>query len=707
MKTKLFNLRSTLLFLLAVYINTSFAQVGAECNPTGNPIGGGAGYSDSVTIYNYLVTNKTELLSALSSASNGDIIYIIDHAEIDMTGERYKSIPAGVTLASGRGKACEDTVSQGALIYTNDIDDETDPLFYIGEGSRVSGLRLRGPFWTSNNDSFPVDGFNTDAIRSHNPDTEIDNCEFWGWSHAAIECMHGSYRMHVHHNYIHNNQHSGHGYGVTVGSILSDSSDVLIEANLFEFSGHHAICAAGDSTSSYEARYNICCVHGEHHSIDRHGTPHEGGAAGRRTIIHHNTIRNTSAEGICIRGTPTDSCIIYNNWFYMANQDSAVWCYTQENVEVYNNHYGPTPPQGTSEKLPVAIAHTNLSSGVVPLQVSFNGTGSYDPDGNITTYYWDFGDGLRQRGSEVSHTFNEVGRYNVELTVIDNDGIPMKNVVTVTVYPQSGYHLSLWVKDRYHDSGAGYYYKQVFIDTHLIWEDDVAGDEGWVHIVEDVTEYVDGRDAVTIALQVSCVKDKPGDVIREFHLFWDDVALFWASVENGDFETIGDWEYSEHGVFWEGRYHSHDCRSGNTGFRIRYPMNYTNNAGNWARIEQTVAITGIAEKRVSRPLCQLSPPIPNPSNHGVGITYQLSVPSVISIKLYDSSGRIVRTLVQREKQPGYYHVYWDRRDDCGNQVAGGVYFYKFVADPGGVANPVGNADEANVYSETAKVVILK
>jgi len=92
---------------------------GSGGNPTGNPIGGGEGYSEIVTQYDYLVTNKTELLDALGQAVAGEVVYVADDAEIDLTGEYSTVIPEAVTLASGRGRGG----SEGALLFhrTNDV----------------------------------------------------------------------------------------------------------------------------------------------------------------------------------------------------------------------------------------------------------------------------------------------------------------------------------------------------------------------------------------------------------------------------------------------------------------------------------------------------------------------------------------------------------------------------------------------------------
>jgi PKD repeat protein len=75
---------------------------------------------------------------------------------------------------------------------------------------------------------------------------------------------------------------------------------------------------------------------------------------------------------------------------------------------------------------PTATASANPTSGDVPLDVAFNGTGK-DSDGAITLYEWDFdGDGLYDWSSSVSgntsHTYNNVGSYVATLRVTDNEG---------------------------------------------------------------------------------------------------------------------------------------------------------------------------------------------------------------------------------------------------------------------------------------------
>src|SRR5205085_5450971 len=52
--------------------------------------------------------------------------------------------------------------------------------------------------------------------------------------------------------------------------------------------------------------------------------------------------------------------------------------------------------------------------------VSFDGSRSYDSDGKITRYRWDFGDGASSEGAKSTHLFDKPGTYSVELTVTDD-----------------------------------------------------------------------------------------------------------------------------------------------------------------------------------------------------------------------------------------------------------------------------------------------
>ena len=70
---------------------------------------------------------------------------------------------------------------------------------------------------------------------------------------------------------------------------------------------------------------------------------------------------------------------------------------------------------------PVAVAG-GASTGVEGSSVRFDGTGSSDPDGEVLTYAWDFGDGTAGTGASPTHVYADNGTYTVTLTVKDPVG---------------------------------------------------------------------------------------------------------------------------------------------------------------------------------------------------------------------------------------------------------------------------------------------
>jgi len=72
---------------------------------------------------------------------------------------------------------------------------------------------------------------------------------------------------------------------------------------------------------------------------------------------------------------------------------------------------------------PVASFTTTPNPAVVGASVTFNASASRDPDGNIVTYAWDFGDSTNGTGAITSHPYASAGTYNVTLNVTDNDSL--------------------------------------------------------------------------------------------------------------------------------------------------------------------------------------------------------------------------------------------------------------------------------------------
>ena len=88
---------------------------------------------------------------------------------------------------------------------------------------------------------------------------------------------------------------------------------------------------------------------------------------------------------------------------------------------------------------------------------------------------------------------------------------------------------------------------------------------------------------------------------------------------------------------------------------------------------------------------------PNPFNPETWIPYQLANPTQVTLHIYSVNGVLVRTLALGHQPAGIYHnkghsAYWDGKNDVGESVASGIYFYTLTAGE---------------FTSTRKMLILK
>jgi parallel beta-helix repeat protein len=72
-------------------------------------------------------------------------------------------------------------------------------------------------------------------------------------------------------------------------------------------------------------------------------------------------------------------------------------------------------------------------NGVIGIEPEFDASNSFDLDGNITEYLWDFGDGTTGTGETTGHVYTTNGNYTITLTITDNDGNKDTNVTYVKI----------------------------------------------------------------------------------------------------------------------------------------------------------------------------------------------------------------------------------------------------------------------------------
>lgn len=88
---------------------------------------------------------------------------------------------------------------------------------------------------------------------------------------------------------------------------------------------------------------------------------------------------------------------------------------------------------GSATLPPVASIVATPVSGAPPLPVTFEASGSYDSDGTIAGYQWEFGDGVTGAGITVVHNYASAGTYTATLTVTDNLGAKGTASIVITV----------------------------------------------------------------------------------------------------------------------------------------------------------------------------------------------------------------------------------------------------------------------------------
>jgi hypothetical protein len=194
----------------------------------------------------------------------------------------------------------------------------------------------------------------------------------------------------------------------------------------------------------------------------------------------------------------------------------------------------------------------------------------------------------------------------------------------------------------------------------------------------------------TIAPLVTIITPAAGDTVGG-----DSIYVFWVAEDNGTLFSSSIECSTDNGANWvpvwngpavdSGFYAWPDPGFGGSPGIIVSCVDQSQNSGS-----DTVFFirTDVAEKAGLFPTQYfLSDAYPNPFNPAGNFEFGLPKTSHVAIEIYDLTGRRIRTLVDEERQAGYYRVTWNAQD-----APSGVYFCRILADR---------------FSDTKKMLLLK
>ena len=277
-------------------------------------------------------------------------------------------------------------------------------------------------------------------------------------------------------------------------------------------------------------------------------------------------------------------------------------------------------------------------AGVAGIAVSFNGGASSDPDGDALTYSWSFGDGGSATGATPTHIYAAGGLYTVVLTVTDNGNPALSDNSTTSASITSVFATRLFT------SGGGN--KVIRL---------ASGKPQWCLQLEAVGNAFNLSDVSipSIVLQYGA---------NEIH------AVGGKSLFAGDTDNNGVGELSLCFSKTDLRTLLAGLPSGRTTVTLTLAGSLNSGAFLTGTIQVDVFGTGGAlAASVS----------PNPLNPEARLSFVTTKAGSIRVRLFDASGRFVRTLDDRSNAPaGYQNVRIDGRDENGGRLATGVYFYR-------------------------------
>jgi len=280
--------------------------------------------------------------------------------------------------------------------------------------------------------------------------------------------------------------------------------------------------------------------------------------------------------------------------------------------------------------------------------IQFDGTGSSDPSGGNLSYSWDFGDGTSGTGATVVHTYSNFGVFTVTLTVQNSCG---SDVATTTA------SIIQSCVNAFASGGN----KSIRLDS---------GKPQWCVQVEPIGGCYANSDVVLSSI----VAQYPGGAVSQI------AAISGKSTISGDKNQNGIDEITA-------CFRKEDLRQlfsalpqGETLVDVTIRMDLITGG----------QVSGLLGIRVFKSGATLAAQVnPNPFNPRATLSFVTTRAGFARARLYDASGRLVRTLMdQPSLAAGHHDVPVDGRGASGEALASGVYWFRVDTAEGSASGRV-------------------
>jgi len=340
------------------------------------------------------------------------------------------------------------------------------------------------------------------------------------------------------------------------------------------------------------------------------------------------------------------------------------------------------------------------TTGVAPVAIDFTDLSTGSP----TTWFWDFGDGSSDMVQNPGHTYTVAGTYSVMLIATGEcgpDTLVQTDLVVVSppdapVAAFSGTPLSgcAPLEVAFTDESLG---------GILTWAWDF-GDGATDTIPNPTHTYVDAG-LFSVNLTVTGPGGSDTKVMEDYVSVEDPVIAAFALSDNlGTAPMVIDFTDQSSGAptFWLwdfGDATSDTVQHPTHTYTLVDTFTVTLITGNSCSRDTLImvdavrvaGISAVGEAVPSR--YALEQNVPNPFNPMTTIYFELPEAANVRLQVFDISGRLIRNLLNGSSLgAGRQNVVWNGKDDSGQQVAAGVYFYHM---------------STGSFSETKRMVLVK